>query len=114
LPANEASKIFHHFFSVGIIILFVLINLKGAKDVAVWERVTVGIKFVVLSGLSIAGIIFLNPELLSSSYYPPTGDIFFSLAITFFAFEGFRVITNTARATAYKLAIKQQVRRSYN
>jgi len=96
LPANETSAIFHHIFSIGIIVLFVLINLKGAKDVAIWERITVGIKFFVLSVLSIAGIIFLKPELLSTSYYPPTSDIFFSLAITFFAFEGFRVITNAA------------------
>ncbi|VAW63925.1 hypothetical protein MNBD_GAMMA08-535, partial [hydrothermal vent metagenome] len=93
---NDTPKILHHFFSSGIIILFVLINLKGAKDVAVWERVTVGIKFVVLTGLSIVGIVYLNSELLSPSYYPPTNDILFSLAITFFAFEGFRVITNTA------------------
>ncbi len=96
LPASEESQIWHHFFSVGIIILFVLINLKGAKDVAIWERVTVGIKFFILSGLAIAGIVFLDPELLSPNYYPPSRDIFFSLAITFFAFEGFRVITNTA------------------
>jgi len=96
LPTNEVSQIWYHFFSIGIIVLFVLINLKGAKDVAVWERVTVGIKFVVLTVLSIAGIIFLNPELLSPRYYPPSNNIFFSLAITFFAFEGFRVITNTA------------------
>ena len=96
LPTSEVSQIWYHFFSIGIIILFVLINLKGAKDVAVWERVTVGIKFLVLTVLSIAGIIFLNPELLSPKYYPPSNNIFFSLAITFFAFEGFRVITNTA------------------
>lgn len=96
LPISESSQIWHHFFSIGIIVLFVLINLRGAKDVAVWERITVGIKFVVLACLSIAGIFYLNPALLSPSYYPPTNNIFFSLAITFFAFEGFRVITNTA------------------
>ncbi|MCF6340156.1 MAG: APC family permease [Sulfurimonas sp.] len=96
LPSSGVSQIWHHVFSVGIIVLFVLINLRGAKDVAVWERVTVGIKFFVLTLLSIAGIVYLNPVLLSPSYYPPVNDIFFSLAITFFAFEGFRVITNTA------------------
>jgi len=96
LPTNEVSQLWNHFFSIGIIVLFVLINLKGAKDVAVWERVTVGIKFVVLTVLSIAGIVFLNPELLSPSHYPPSSNILFSLAITFFSFEGFRVITNTA------------------
>lgn len=96
LPPDQGSGILHHVFSVGIIILFVFINLKGAKDVAVWERIIVGVKFVVLAGLSIAGIVFIDPELLSAKYYPAAGDIFYSLAITFFAFEGFRVITNTA------------------
>jgi len=96
LPASDVSPMVHSLFSTGIIVVFVLINLKGAKDVAVWERITVGIKFIVLAGLSVAGIFYLNPALLSPSYYPPSHDIFFSLAITFFAFEGFRVITNTA------------------
>jgi len=95
-PSYENSILGHHLLSSGIIILFVLINLKGAKDVAVWERVTVGIKFIVLTVLAITGIIYLDHSLLSPQYYPPTNDIFFSLAITFFAFEGFRVITNTA------------------
>ncbi len=95
LPAG-ASYLWHHFFAIGIIIFFVMVNLKGAKNVAVWERVTVAIKFCVLSGLSIVGIIYMDPSMLSPDNYPPTSDIFFSLAITFFAFEGFRVITNTA------------------
>lgn len=92
----SSSHLWNHIFSIGIIILFVVINLEGAKNVVVWERITVAIKFSVLVGLSIIGIVYLKPSLLSSSHYPPTSDIFFSLAITFFAFEGFRVITNTA------------------
>ncbi|SFF80138.1 APC family permease [Neptunomonas qingdaonensis] len=95
-PSIAESQMWRNIFSIGIIILFVLINLKGVKDVAVWERITVVIKFLVLAGLSVTGIIYLNPVLLSPSYYPPPNDIFFSIAITFFAFEGFRVITNTA------------------
>lgn len=86
LPAG-ASHLWHYFFSIGIVLLFVIINLEGAKDVAIWERVTVAIKFSVLSGLSIAGIAYLNPTLLSPGTYPPRSDIFFSLAITFFATE---------------------------
>ncbi len=96
LPDQIAYPLWRHVFSIGIIVLFVLINLRGAKDVALWERITVGIKFVVLVGLSIAGIAALKPELLSTQHYPPVNDIFFSLAITFFAYEGFRVITNAA------------------
>lgn len=91
-----ATHLWHHFFSIGIIILFVIINLEGAKKVMLWERLTVAIKFSVLSCLAIAGIVSLNPSLLSPDNYPPNSDILFSLAITFFAYEGFRVITNTA------------------
>ncbi|NVK43529.1 MAG: amino acid permease [Oceanospirillaceae bacterium] len=96
LPDHAALQIWQHIFSIGVIVLFVLINLGGAKDVAVLERVTVGIKFVVLAGLSVAGIIVIKPELLSTSHYPPINNVFFSIAITFFAYEGFRVITNVA------------------
>jgi amino acid transporter len=95
LPGTP-SLFWHHLFSIGIVVLFIILNLKGAKDVAVWEKITVAIKFIVLAMLSVTGIIFLKPSLLSPSYYPPTSDIFFSLAITFFAYEGFRVITNAA------------------
>jgi len=64
--------------------------------VAVWERLTVGLKFLVLCVLSITGIAYLQPDLLSPAHYPPGRNILYSLAVTFFAFEGFRVITNTA------------------
>ncbi len=96
LPQSVNIGLYRHLFSVGIVIVFVLINLEGAKDVAVWERLTVAIKFIVLSILAIAGIWHVNPDFLATSHYPASSHIFFSLSITFFAYEGFRVITNTA------------------
>lgn len=93
---DGASTLWHPFFASAIIVAFVLINLKGARDVAIWERLTVALKFAVLCGLSVAGIWFLDPDLLSPERYPPDSSILYSLAVTFFAFEGFRVITNTA------------------
>ena len=93
---QQASTLWHPALTTAIVLLFVLINLKGAKDVAFWERLTVAIKFLVLSALSVAGIFFMKPALLATSHYPPINFIFYSLAVTFFAFEGFRVITNTA------------------
>lgn len=95
LPA-DASGLWHPVFQTAIVVLFVVINLEGAKDVAIWERTTVAVKFTVLCGFSIAGLLFLHPELLSPRHYPAPSNIFYSLAVTFFAFEGFRVITNTA------------------
>lgn len=95
LPA-AAGDYWHHVFAVSIVVCFVLVNLRGARDVAFWEKLIVAIKFTVLVVLSVVAIIYLKPELLSSAGYPPASDIFFSLAITFFAYEGFRVITNAA------------------
>lgn len=94
--AGNVSHLWHYFFSISVVVLFVFINLKGAKDVAVWERLIVAIKFSVLCGLSVAGIIYMNPALLTPDNYPASSSIFYSLSITFFAYEGFRVITNTA------------------
>ena len=93
---SPVSPVWHYCFSIGIVMFFVVLNLEGAQDVAILERIIVAIKFIVLSGLSIAGIAYMNPALLSPDNYPQSSDIFFSLAITFFAYEGFRVITNTA------------------
>jgi len=95
LPST-VSPFWHPVFGTGVVLVFMAINLEGAKDVAFWERLTVALKFLVLSGFSIVGIAFLQPGLLSTSHYPPVSNIFYSLAVTFFAFEGFRIITNTA------------------
>jgi amino acid transporter len=96
LSCLQVPHLFGTIFSQAVSLLIVIINLEGAKDVVVWERIIVAIKFSVLSGLSIAGILYMQPALLSPDNYPPADDIFYSLAITLFAYEGFRVITNTA------------------
>jgi len=83
------SPLWHHYFSIGIVLLFVLINLKGAKDVAIWEKITVGIKFAVLCVLAIAGIAYLDPVLLSPSTYPPAGDIFLVWPLRFLRMKDF-------------------------
>jgi amino acid transporter len=80
----------------GIIILFVLINLNGAKSVGRLEIVIVGVKLLALSAFAIIGLLYISPEKLAVANYPPVGNIFYALAITFFAYEGFRVITNAA------------------
>ena len=79
-----------------IVTLFVLINLEGAREVARSEGIIVSIKVLILLAFALAGLAYSRPDLLSPTHYPPMQQVFFSLAITFFAFEGFRVITNTA------------------
>ncbi len=57
---------------------------------------------------AIVGLIFSQLELLSPALYPKSEMVLYSLVITFFAFEGFRAITNTnlyaATNVTYQLA----------
>jgi amino acid transporter len=39
---------------------------------------------------------FIEPARLAPANYPPFVTIFYSVAVTFFAYEGFRIVTNTA------------------
>ena len=79
-----------------VIIAFVLLNLEGAKSVASLEKIVVAIKVLILAGFAAAGLYVAKPEAFSPNHYPAFSQVFNSLAITFFAFEGFRVITNSA------------------
>lgn len=60
------------------------------------ENLIVLFKMLALSVFAIAGIATMDPSRLSPADYPPVHTVLFSLAITFFAYEGFRIITNTA------------------
>ena len=83
-------------FAAGIVVIFMLINLNGARSMALMELIVVAIKMSVLIGFAIVGLAYVSPERLSPQTYPPVSAIFYSVAITFFAYEGFRVITNAA------------------
>jgi len=77
-----------------VIIAFVLLNLEGAKSVANLEKLVVAVKVLILLGFAVAGLYVADPEALWPDQYPAARKVFYSLAVTFFAFEGFRVITN--------------------
>jgi amino acid transporter len=79
-----------------VVIAFVLVNLEGAKGVATLEKLVVGVKLLILVGFAVAGLYVADPEALSPDRYPAASQVLYSLAVTFFAFEGFRVITNCA------------------
>lgn len=95
LPANF-PHIFVEIFSASIILFFMAINLRGASSTAKIENIVVVLKIVALSVFAIAGIVTLDTTKLSPALYPSIDKIFFALAITFFAYEGFRIITNAA------------------
>jgi len=94
-PGEESSTLVSVFVA-GIILSFMLVNLNGARSTARAEKLVVAIKMSVLIVFALVGLVYVQPALLSPATYPPVHVVFYSLAITFFAYEGFRVITNAA------------------
>ena len=95
LPSGQ-SRLWIPAISGAIILVFMLVNLNGPRTMSVIENAVVFIKMAVLLIFAIAGLAFISPERLSPAHYPPMTMVFYSVAITFFAYEGFRVITNAA------------------
>jgi amino acid transporter len=90
-----ASDNFQNYFAVGIVALFIVINLIGAVLVAKSENVIVMIKLSVLVFFTVVSLFYIQPSLLSISHTPPLKDMLFAVGLTFFAYQGFSVITNT-------------------
>jgi len=82
-------------FAVGIVALFTLINLVGATIVAKSENFIVFIKLIILIIFAVVALFTIQPKLLSVADMPPLSGMFFAIGITFFAYQGFSVITNT-------------------
>ncbi len=83
-------------YAVGVLLLFALINLAGSSLIARSENIIVIIKLSIIIIFTVVVSFYIQPELLSIKDAPPVINIFSSIALTFFAYEGFRVITNTA------------------
>ena len=92
---NKESVFLTNIFGVGIILFFMIINLLGAYFVAKSENIIVIIKLSILVIFTIAALINIKPEYLSFSKTPPITGMLFAIGITFFAYQGFSVITNT-------------------
>ncbi len=95
MMGSEVS-VWSNVYAIGILLLFMFINLAGSSLIARSENIIVLIKFSILLLFIVVVFFYIQPELLSFTDSPPVMNVFSSIALTFFAFEGFRVITNTA------------------
>ncbi len=82
-------------FAVGIVLIFTIINLLGAYFVAKFENLIVKIKISILTIFTIVALFYVNPQYLSLKNMPSISNMFFAIGLTFFAYQGFSVITNT-------------------
>jgi amino acid transporter len=83
-------------FAIGVLVLFMIINLAGSSLIARSENIIVIIKLSIIIVFTVIVSFYIDPDLLSPKDAPAPINIFSSIALTFFAYEGFRVITNTA------------------
>jgi len=82
-------------FAVGVVGIFTFINLIGASSVAKAENLIVTLKLLVLVLFALVALFSIDPERLSVAQMPPIKDMLFAVGLTFFAYQGFSVITNT-------------------
>lgn len=82
--------------AIAILFIFVIINLAGSTLIARSENIIVVIKLSIIIVFTIVVSFYIHPEYLLNNSSTPVLNIFSSIALTFFAYEGFRVITNTA------------------
>jgi amino acid transporter len=80
----------------GLLVLMTLVNFVGSKTVTKAESWIVGINILILMVFTLPALTQVEPQLIEPSSYPSMYLIMTSLALTFFAFTGFGVITNTA------------------
>lgn len=85
------------FFAVLIIVVMTGVNVVGSMLVARAQTVIVYVVLGILVVFSIVTLVNMDPSLLAPSGYPPLRDIVSGVALTFFAFLGFGIITFTAK-----------------
>jgi amino acid transporter len=87
-------------FAVLVVVAMTLLNVAGTQAVARAQTVVVYVVLGILIIFAVATLANIDPNLLAFSGYPPFRDVVASVALTFFAFLGFGVITFTAKDLA--------------
>jgi amino acid transporter len=85
------------FFAVLIIVVMTAVNIVGSRLVANAQTVIVYVVVGILVIFAVVTLVNMDPSLLAPSGYPPFHEIVSSVALTFFAFLGFGIITFTAK-----------------
>ena len=95
--ATDGDENWAKVFAVGVVVVMTGLNVVGSKAVARVQTLVVVVVIGILSIFAVSTLANLDPDLLAPSNYPSVADIIASIALTFFAFLGFGVITFTAK-----------------
>ncbi|HEX6763071.1 MAG TPA: APC family permease [Gaiellaceae bacterium] len=93
---EHASNAWNHVFITLLIVAMFAVNMVGAKFVERAQTLIVSGVLIVFAVFIVVTISTMHPSLLSFGDYPPFSKIVSSVALTFFAFLGFNVITFAA------------------
>lgn len=95
ISGDDAPNWLARVFTVVIVAAVTLINLVGAKFVDKFQTYIVLVLLATLIGLSLLLLPDIDRDLLARETFPPTRDIFSSVALTFFAYLGFSMVAFT-------------------
>jgi amino acid transporter len=87
-------------FAALIILAMTALNIAASRLVANAQTVIVYVVLGILAFFAVVMLVNMHPSLLAPSKYPPLQDIISSVALTFFVFLGFGIITFTAKDLA--------------
>jgi amino acid transporter len=92
---DDASPVWAKILATAVVLAVAVVNIIGAKFI---DRVQSAIVIVLLAVFAVFIVVTfaqIDPDLLAPSTYPSSADIVSSVALTFFAFLGFAVISFT-------------------
>jgi|KBSMisStaDraftv2_1062788.scaffolds.fasta_scaffold55392_2 amino acid transporter len=93
---TDGSTAWVKVFAVLLVVVMSILNIGGSGAVARVQTVVVVVVITILTIFAVSTLANANFDLLAVSNYPGWNDIIASVALTFFAFLGFGVITFTA------------------
>jgi amino acid transporter len=93
---DDAASYWDNVLTCLVVIGMAIVNLFGASMVAKAQSAIVWVLLVVFAGFAVVTLSQMDLDLLSPSGYPSVTKIIASVALTFFAYLGFSVITFTA------------------
>ena len=91
---GETSDLVRQMLSVGIVLIFVMINLIGTTTLGKTEDIIVYGKIILLGILAFAGMQNIEVDRITPIFDHGFVSVFMAAALIFVAFEGFQLITN--------------------
>ncbi|MCL1693132.1 MAG: APC family permease [Actinomycetia bacterium] len=93
------NDVFRLFLSAGVLVLFLAVNLAGARATGTAEDLVVYTKIAILGVFAVAGLIATRESAGIPRFEEGAGSVFMAGAMIFVAYEGFQLITNAVEET---------------